>query len=67
MKEFTTNVLPTIRLLDACAKTQTKLVYFSSGGTVYGNPRYIPIDEGHRTEPISAYGIHKLTEEKCIE
>ena len=67
MKEFTTNVLPTVRLLDACVKTKTKLVYFSSGGTVYGNPRYIPIDEGHRTEPISAYGIHKLTEEKCIE
>ena len=67
MFEFTTNVLPTIRLLDACSKSHARLIYFSSGGTVYGTPRYIPIDEGHRTEPISAYGIHKLTEEKCIE
>ena len=67
MMEFTTNVLPTIRLLDACAKEQVRLIYFSSGGTVYGVPRYVPIDEGHRTEPISAYGIHKLAEEKCIE
>lgn len=67
MAEFTTNVLPTIRLLEACRKKHVRLIYFSSGGTVYGVPRYLPIDEGHRTEPISAYGIHKLAVEKCIE
>jgi len=67
LKEFETNVVPTVRLLDACASRQLRLVYFSSGGTVYGVPRYVPIDEGHRTEPISAYGIHKLSVEKCIE
>ena len=67
LKEFETNVLPTIRLLDACAMRRTRLIYFSSGGTVYGVPRYVPMDEGHRTDPISAYGIHKLAVEKCIE
>lgn len=67
MAEFTTNVLPTLRLLDACSKVHARLIYFSSGGTIYGVPRYLPIDEGHRTEPISAYGIHKLAVEKCIE
>lgn len=66
-KEFVTNVVPTVNLLDACAARHLRLVYFSSGGTVYGLPRYVPIDEGHRTEPISAYGIHKLSVEKCIE
>lgn len=66
--DIQSNVLPTIRLLEACTRSSIKkLIYFSSGGTVYGVPRYIPIDEGHRTEPISAYGIHKLAVEKCIE
>ena len=66
--DIQSNVLPTIKLLDSCKKNKIeKLIYFSSGGTVYGIPRYIPIDEGHRTQPISPYGIHKLTIEKCIE
>lgn len=66
-KEFETNVIPTIGLLEACAVRGIRLVYFSSGGTVYGIPKYIPLDEGHETEPISAYGIQKLSIEKCIE
>lgn len=65
--EFSTNVIPTIRLLEACRGRNIKLIYFSSGGTVYGIPKYLPIDECHSTEPISAYGIHKLSVEKCIE
>lgn len=65
--DFESNVLPTIRFLDACIGRQIRVIYFSSGGTVYGIPNYLPIDEGHRTEPISAYGIHKLTVEKCLE
>ena len=65
--EFSSNVMPTIRFLEACIDKRLKVIYFSSGGTVYGVPRYLPIDEYHRTEPISAYGIHKLSVEKCIE
>lgn len=65
--DFESNVLPTIRFLDACVARKIRVVYFSSGGTVYGSSRYLPIDEGHRTEPISAYGIQKLTIEKCFE
>lgn len=65
--DFASNVLPTIKLFEACVDSSVELVYFSSGGTVYGSPRYLPIDEKHRTEPISAYGIHKLSVEKCLE
>ncbi len=36
----------------------------SSGGTVYGNPQYLPIDEHHPNNPISPYGISKLVTEK---
>jgi len=44
-----------------------KIVYVSSGGTVYGIPRAIPIDEGHGTDPICSYGIHKLACEKYLQ
>jgi len=38
-----------------------RLLLVSSGGTVYGSPQYLPIDELHPTSPISPYGITKLT------
>lgn len=40
------------------------LTYLSSGGTVYGPPQAELIDERHPTEPITSYGIMKLTGEK---
>lgn len=36
----------------------------SSGGTVYGAPARLPIDEAHANNPISPYGISKLVTEK---
>ena len=38
----------------------------SSGGTVYGIPRVVPVEETHSTEPISSYGISKLAIEKYL-
>lgn len=64
--EFTSNVQPTIKLFETCARLGIKVIFFSSGGTVYGVPRYLPIDEQHPTEPISTYGIAKLAIEKCL-
>jgi UDP-glucose 4-epimerase len=43
-----------------------KIIYVSSGGTVYGMPETVPINEKHSTHPISAYGITKLTIEKYV-
>ena len=65
--DVATNVLPTIRLLEAARNSSLKkLVFFSSGGTVYGIPERIPLDEGHPTAPICSYGIHKLAIEKYL-
>jgi UDP-glucose 4-epimerase len=38
----------------------------SSGGTVYGSPRAVPVDESHPNDPICSYGISKLAIEKYL-
>jgi UDP-glucose 4-epimerase len=48
------------------AKGVRKIVFISSGGTVYGPPTYLPIDEKHPTEPQVSYGIPKLMIEKYL-
>lgn len=61
------NLLTTSRLLTVCKeKLVRKVIYASSGGSIYGVPSYLPIDEKHPTNPISVYGIHKLTIEKYL-
>jgi UDP-glucose 4-epimerase len=41
----------------------THLIYFSSGGTVYGNPLQLPVNEETITAPISPHGIAKVAQE----
>src|SRR5207253_6593327 len=43
-----------------------KIIYISSGGTVYGPPQSLPINEQHPTSPMSSYGITKLAIEKYV-
>jgi UDP-glucose 4-epimerase len=62
------NLLPTIRLLEICASSGVrKVVYASSGGTVYGEPLTTPISEDHPRVPKSAYGQSKLTIENYLD
>lgn len=61
------NLTPTVHLLDACREAGVRrLVYVSSGGTVYGLPCAETIREDHPTQPINAYGVTKLTVEKYL-
>ena len=60
------NVVAT--LLNAMvAQKVPKIIFISSGGTVYGNPIYFPIDEKHPTDPLVSYGITKLAIEKYLQ
>ncbi len=43
-----------------------KIVLASSGGTVYGEPEYLPIDEEHPLKPLSPYGITKVSLENYL-
>ena len=61
------NVVGTLQLLNAMVDHNVrKIVFISSGGTVYGVPKYLPIDEDHSTDPLVSYGITKLTIEKYL-
>lgn len=65
--DIQSNVIGTLRLLDACRDAGVgKVVFLSSGGTVYGIPHYTPIDEQHPLNPIAPYGISKLMVEKYL-
>jgi UDP-glucose 4-epimerase len=61
------NVVETIFLLEQCiAQKIKKIIFISSGGTVYGNPSVVPIPENNPTDPECSYGITKLAIEKYI-
>jgi UDP-glucose 4-epimerase len=55
------NLLETLR-----AHPGPGLTFISSGGTVYGPPRRVPVAEDHPTEPVTSYGIMKLAAEKYV-
>lgn len=58
------NLIPTVQLFAETAKRGCRLLLLSSGGTVYGQAKTLPIAEDHPTDPISPYGVTKLTLEK---
>ena len=61
------NVIETLFLLEQCVTNNIKKIIFaSSGGTVYGIPQYLPVPEENQTDPICSYGICKLTIEKYL-
>jgi UDP-glucose 4-epimerase len=61
------NAAASVDLLRLCREAGVRQVVFvSSGGTVYGVTRRLPIAEDHPTDPVSAYGIHQLLLEKHL-
>jgi UDP-glucose 4-epimerase len=61
------NIETTLLLLDSAVSAGVcRFVFASSGGTVYGEPRKLPIPEEHPTEPVCSHGVMKLTIENYL-
>ena len=60
-------VEPTLQFLRVLrAVKPIRLLFISSGGTVYGPNAHLPTREDSTCQPVSAYGIHKLMIEKFL-
>ncbi|MFP3984615.1 MAG: SDR family NAD(P)-dependent oxidoreductase [Candidatus Bathyarchaeia archaeon] len=57
------NVEGTLNLLEACSDTNTERLLYISSCAVYGEPRFLPINEEHPTCPRSPYAASKLAAE----
>lgn len=64
---YDNNVVGTISLLSAMSSQNIKNLVFSSSATVYGDPKYLPIDEKHPLAPTNPYGRTKLQIEQILE
>ena len=54
------NVIGTLVLLEMARRHGArKIIYASSGGAVYGEPEYLPVDENHPVRPLDPYGASK--------
>lgn len=67
-REFTNVIFPSIKLMELCCELNIKFVYFSSGGTVYGDRKgkAVPFKEDEQMAPISYYGWSKQMMENSI-
>lgn len=61
------NIIGTINILQCIRDFGTKKIIYPSSAAVYGDPKYLPIDENHSINPISFYGLSKNTPEKYIK
>lgn len=68
VEELKANILFSANLFEACVRQKVKKVIFiSSGGTVYGKESSnCPLNEDTPTNPITSYGVQKLTIEKLL-
>jgi UDP-glucose 4-epimerase len=61
------NIMGMLNLLEGTREAGVKkIVFASSGGTVYGEQEHFPADETHSTYPICPYGVSKLTGEHYL-
>ena len=66
-QDIEANVLFSAHLFEACVKYGVKkVVFISSGGTVYGKEAACPLSEETATNPITSYGVQKITIEKLL-
>ncbi|XRO75425.1 SDR family oxidoreductase [Methanocaldococcus sp. 28A] len=61
------NILGTINILEFMRKHDINKIVFASSVAVYGEPKYLPVDENHLIKPLSPYGLSKYVGEEYIK
>lgn len=62
------NLINTVMLLELLVRKKIKkIIYLSSGGTVYGIPEAVPIKENHPINPLCSYGVVKRAIEHYLQ
>lgn len=65
--DIQSNLVNTVRLLELMRASEVKrIIYLSSGGTVYGIPETNPVPESHPLRPLSSYGVVKVAIENYL-
>jgi UDP-glucose 4-epimerase len=60
--DATVNILGSLNVLEGAVSADvSKVVFASSGGTIYGTPEEVPTREGSSQRPVSPYGVAKKT------
>jgi UDP-glucose 4-epimerase len=68
LHDFENDLSPLVNFLNKIKNSNVKkIIFLSSGGTVYGNSNKLPFDENSQTNPVNPYGISKLISEKYID
>lgn len=63
---YSVNLGITLNILSAMSACSCDRIIFSSSATVYGEPEYLPVDEGHPIAPTNPYGWTKYFQENII-
>lgn len=61
------NITGTLNILNSAVKHGCKNMVFSSSAAIFGEPKYLPIDEAHPKNPENYYGYTKLSIEEFME
>lgn len=61
------NISGTLNILNALCKYSCKNIIFSSSATIFGTPKYLPLDENHPINPENYYGFTKKSIEEILE
>lgn len=61
------NILGTVNLLEAAKNSEVKnFIYFNTGGALYGEAKVMPTPEDYPCQPLTPYGLSKLTAESYV-
>ena len=64
--EMNNLMLPSMNIMKLCSEIGIQFVYFSSGGTIYGNSKQCSRKETDELAPISYYGLSKYIMEEAV-